>query len=237
VWVLSPTHIVANVAVAANASLANSEISVISGLQVVPVTTQFQPQSTRSNLPVISLPVVNSDAAQQIIYPGSFATLYGQNLMNGSSNPQVTLGDTPLAIQYAGPNQVNVLIPSNFATGTALLKLNNGAQSSFPVMVQIDNAPPLIVNVLTVGGQQLGLTAVSSGDSLMVLVSGLDQSSATRAKVLIGGVEMPVTQVAPASNGQFQLTFLITKSFGGAQAPLNVSLDGATGAAWSLTIR
>ena len=53
-WVLSPTHLIANVVVAPNAAVGASEISVISGFQVVTQPFGFQVQPANAALPAIA---------------------------------------------------------------------------------------------------------------------------------------------------------------------------------------
>ena len=66
VWVLSPTHAVANVSVAANAPQSFSELSVISGMQFATFGNAIQTQSARSGVPLIAY-VGNGDPNQQSV--------------------------------------------------------------------------------------------------------------------------------------------------------------------------
>src|ERR1019366_9550735 len=70
VWVLGPTHLEANVSVAANAVTGTSEVSVISGFEVLSQANAFQVLPRNPSLPVISA-VTNANTAQQTIYPGA----------------------------------------------------------------------------------------------------------------------------------------------------------------------
>jgi Carboxypeptidase regulatory-like domain/Matrixin len=140
-WVVSPTVLQANLVVAPGAALGTSEISVISGFQVIANSSPFQVQPANPTLPVIGVPVVNGNGNQQTIYPGSYATLYGVNL---PPNPQLTLNDVPAAIVFANSNQINFLIPASFPVGLATLKLIGGAVSANPVLVQIESPPPVV---------------------------------------------------------------------------------------------
>jgi hypothetical protein len=68
VWVIGPTHLVANVIVAPGAALGSSEISVISGFQVISQPLGFQIVAANPAAPAI-LAVVNGVPGQATIYP------------------------------------------------------------------------------------------------------------------------------------------------------------------------
>jgi hypothetical protein len=148
-WITPPNHITANVEAVAGATLGGSDISVISGFQVIEQPGGFQTLPARAGLPFIFLAVVNAIDSQAAITPGGIASIYGQNLMGAAGNPIVTLNDVPVTLQPGGTaNQINFYVPSPFPTGTAVLKLTNGTQQAFPVYVQIDppSAAPSVNN-------------------------------------------------------------------------------------------
>jgi uncharacterized protein (TIGR03437 family) len=242
VWVLSPTHLIVNVAVASNAALGASEVSIISGFQVITQANAFQTQSVRPGLPVIALPFVNSDPTQQTIYPGSIASVYGQNLV--TAGVQLTLNDTPLQLQFISPTQINFIVPAGFPAGPATLKLNNGSAIAFPVMVQIDIQPPVIVQVTNQSSTALTgasqATTAAAGDMVNVLVSGLDPtvvSNPSRLQLTVSGVPMPVLGITPAANNQFVIEFIVAQSFGSTQVPVMVWVDGSSSQAVNITVR
>ena len=101
VWVLSPNHLQANIAVADNAALGSSEVSVISGFEVLYQPNAFQVLPKNPSLPVVTA-VINANTAQQTIYPGSIVSIYGVNLATSASNVQVTLNDQPMTLQPGG---------------------------------------------------------------------------------------------------------------------------------------
>ncbi len=239
VWVLSPTHLVANVVVAPGAAIGASEVSVISGLQIVSQPYSFQTQVAQTSLPVIGLPVVNGDPNQQTIYPGGVATIYGQNLML-SSVPQLTLNDQAVPILYASAGQINFLVPAAMPVGPAYLKLNNGTQSAYPVVVQIDNLPPVIIGITNLSNVSLLSLGASSGDLINVTVAGLDTtvfSNLSRLQVTVGGVGMPVVGVNALGGGLYQVQIVLKQSFDGNQVPVQVWVDGSGSAAVLLTVR
>jgi len=203
---------------------------VISGLQAIWIPNAFQTQAARPGFPSLALPVVNADTTQAGVFPGAVASLYGQNLVAG--NVQVTLNDIPVTVQFAGANQINFIVPANFPTGPATLRLNNGLVSAYPVLVQINEAPPVIVDASTASN--------TSGDVLNVLVTGLPQWVAvnpSRLRVTAGGIDLPAPQVSSLANGVVQLQFPLKQTFSASPVSIQVWVDGSAAAPFLLTIR
>jgi uncharacterized protein (TIGR03437 family) len=240
-WVLSPTHLQANVVVAPNAALGASEFSVVSGFQVVAQPFAFQIQAVNPSLPSIGLPIANAVPTQQTLYPGAIAAIYGSNLAVLPTSAQVTLNNQPVQILYASAAQINFVIPAALSTGPATLNLNNGLASAFPVILQIGNPPPAITGVTNVSGVTLDAShSAGMGDILNVLVAGLDPAvpgNPSRLQVTVSGISMTVLEIAPAPNGLFQIQIILTQSFAGAQVPLEVSVDGSSSAPFALAVR
>ena len=240
-WVLSPTHLQANVVVAPNAALGASEVSVVSGFQVVTQPFAFQTQPVNPSLPSIGLPIVNDVPTQQTVYPGAIAAIYGSNLALSPAAAQVTLNNVPVQILYASAAQINFVIPAGLPTGPATLNLNNGSASAFPVLLQIGNPPPAITAVTNVSGVPLSAGSPAGvNDILNVMVAGLDPTvpaNPSRLQAAISGISMPVLGIAQASNGQFQIQIILTQSIAGAQVPLAVSVDGSSSAPFPIAVR
>jgi uncharacterized protein (TIGR03437 family) len=242
VWVLGPNRLQANISVAANAVLGSSEVSLISGFEVLLQGNAFQVLPQNPSLPVIGA-VGNANTAQQTVYPGVFASIYGVNLANVPSSVQVTLGNQPMTLQPGGvlPGQVNFLIPASFPPGPAILRLNNGNVAANPITVQIDVPPPSIQNVTNASGVPYDATHPASvQDVVSVYLSGLDPTvlaNPGRLQVTINGQPMPVQPLIPAANGQAQIAFVLTQSFGGAVVNLMVVVDGSSSAPFPLTVR
>jgi uncharacterized protein (TIGR03437 family) len=240
--VLSPNHLQANVVVADNAVTGTSEVSVISGFEVMAQSNAFQVLPRNPSLPVITA-VTNANSAQQTIYPGGFVTIYGANLANNPSAVQVTLNDQPMTLQPNGvvPGQVNFFIPQGFPIGVTTLRLNNGTASAVPVAVQVEVPPPVIQNVTNASGVAYDSThAAVSQDVVTVYVSNLDPSvlaNPGRVQVTLNGRSMPVQSITPAGNGQTQITFVVTQGFGGVAVNLAVVVDGSSSASVALNVK
>ncbi len=242
VWVLGPSRLVANISVAADAVAGSSEVSVISGFEVLSQPNGFQVLPKNPSLPVIGA-VANANSAQQTIYPGVFAAIYGVNLANSPSTVQVTLGDQPMTLQPGGvfPGQVNFFIPANFPAGTATLRLYNGNAAANPIAVQIDVPPPIIQNVTNASGVAYDATHPAfAQDMVSLYVSSLDQTVLDhpgRLQVTVNGRSMPVQSLTPAANGQTQITFFLAQGFGGVLVNLAVVVDGSSSAPFPMAIR
>jgi uncharacterized protein (TIGR03437 family) len=238
VWVLSPTRLLVNVMVAQGAPLAVNSMSVISGLQVMPQAAQLQTLTARPGMPFLSLPIVNAASAQQPVYSGSIATVYGQSLTTG--NVQLTLNDRVVPIQFSSLNQINFVVPPDFPPGLATLRLNNGLVSAFPVLVQIDEAPPAILSVTTQSGVTLGGAAVTAADVLNVLVTGLDAGTVTnpgRVRVTVGGVDVTPSQITLASNGIYLVQFTMPAGIAAGSTAVQVTLNGRASAIFTILVK
>jgi hypothetical protein len=242
VWVLSPTHVQANVSVAANAAQGNSELSVVSGFEVMAQPGAFQILPPNPSLPVITA-VTNGSATQQTIYPGVFATIYGLNLAAVPSGVQVTLNDQPVTLQANGvlPTQINFFIPANFPTGVATLKLFNGSLAANPIAIEIDVPPPTVLSLTNVSGIPYdALHFASAQDVVLVYVSALDPgviANPSRLQVTINGQQMPIQSVTSAPNNQSVITFVLNQSFGGVPVNLAVVVDGSSSVTSPVTVR
>lgn len=241
VWVLSPNHIVANAVVASGAAVTASDLSVIAGFQVINQQNGFQVQPARPGFPDIGLPIVNADPTQQTIYPGGAAAIFGTNLASSgaSSTVLVTLNGVQIPVLFTSPGQLNVSIPAGFPVGSFPLVVNNGAAASFPVYLDIASLPPSVVAITSPSGASLAGVTSNPEDLIDVVVSGLDPTAigTPNLQVTVSGVPMTVFQVVPMANNQYQIQVILTQSFGGAQVPLAVWVNGSSSAPVTITVR
>ncbi len=246
VWVLSPTHLVADVVVANNAVIGAWPVTVISGFQVVEQQAAFQVQAANTALPTPALPVFNAVSYATVLHDADYGSIFGSNLAVGSnpavgsnlatgSTAQVQLNGVAMPVLYASPSQINFQIPSGFPVGPATLQVNNGALNAFPVYLQIDSAPA-VISVPQAGASAVSNAAgdsvqvVNPGDIASVQVTNVDAGIVTapnRVSVTLSGVPMAVQGVTAMGGGVFQIQFAVTQSFAGWQVPLVVSVDGS----------
>jgi len=256
VWVLSPTHLVADVVVANNATPGPAAVNVISGFQVLPPASFTILPSTilpsSGVAPTLALPVYNAVTWTPALHAGDYAALFGSALALGPGGTVVTLNGAAVPVTYASATQVNFIVPAGFAPGPATLVVSNGSAATAPVLIQIDGPQPIIGAGTVTNAMGVALdanTAANPGDILSVQVTNVDPSVVTapnRVQVRISGVLMTVlgvTQIAAAPAGQaaftaaLQIQFADTQSFGGSQVPLVVSVDGSASAAVTIAAR
>ena len=53
----------------------------------------------------------------------------------------------------------------------------------------------------------------------------------------VAGMPMTVVGITPAANGQFQIQFILSQSFSGAQVPVVVWVDGSSGQPANIIVR
>jgi hypothetical protein len=139
VWVLSPAQMVVNVTVPPGAALGASEISVISGFQVMSQPFGFQIQPANPALPSIAWPAINA-VTGGALYPGTFASIFPANGTQFPAGMQLTLNGAPVAIQYSSPGQINFAIPAGFPLGPAMLSAVSGG-NVVSIVVEVDSPP------------------------------------------------------------------------------------------------
>jgi uncharacterized protein (TIGR03437 family) len=227
-WVLSPTRILANVAVSANAAVALTQVSVTSGLQIASLPYGFQIQAADSSAPIVSPTVVNVATGQALVCAGCAEAVAIANFsaMAGLSGFNITIGDKPATVISANEAQVTIQVPADLPLGPAVLRLHVGAMAAQPIVIMIEPHPPAIMSV----GEK---PFVTTGDMVTVTASGLGDSNAeiltSRVSLSVGGVQHPavaVTSVA-AQPGVYQVQFVLSSSVApGAQVPLTLTFDG-----------
>jgi hypothetical protein len=232
VWVLGPTHLVADVVVANNAAAGNVPVNVMCGFQVISAPAAFEIQPPNGNLPAMALPVDNAVSFAPSLHAGDYGAIFGANLALNPTTAQVILNGAAAPLVYASPSQLNFLIPGGFPVGPATLVVSNGLASAFPVMVQIDG-PPAAIAVPAVA-------ATNPGDIVNLQVTNVDPgivNAPNRVQVTISRVPMNVLSVTPVSAGVFQVQFAVTQSFAGSVVPLVVLVDGSPSLPTPVTAR
>jgi uncharacterized protein (TIGR03437 family) len=235
VWVLSPTHLVADVVVANNAVIGANPVNVISGFQVAEQPAAFQIQPPNTSLPTPALPVFNAVSYATVLHDADYASIFGSNLSIAPAGAQVLLNGQPAPVLYASPTQINFQIPSGFPVGPATLQVNNGSANAYPLYLQIDTSPAVIsvpppASGATANGSNAAVETVTPGEIVSLQVTNVDPgivNAPSRVAVTLSGVPMAVESVTAVGGGVFQIQFAVTQSFAGWQVPLVVSVDGS----------
>jgi trimeric autotransporter adhesin len=170
---------------------------------------------------------------------GSFVSIFGANMADGSGAPstqplptnyqgtQVFLGGVALPLQYAGPNQINALIPANVAVDSEQpLVVQRDLTQAAPTSVTIADAQP---GIYTANQQGTGQGAVLTSDNSLDAPTGAFPGAhpATRGDYIqiyctgLGAVTNPPASGAAAPNAPLSSTVnTVTASIGGINAPV-----------------
>ncbi len=185
-----------------------------------------------------SLTTTNAASGQQLVAPNSIASAYGQNLgFTTSTSPTLTpprslagvsavvsdsLGvDRPAPLFYVSPSQVNLLIPSGVAPGTAHVTIGgtSGSVQVAPVALGLfaqggtkiaaatatrypnGGGTPTAVPVFDCGSGTCGAVPIALNDQSTVYLSlfgtGFDTASASATTCTVDGVSVPILYIGP----------------------------------------
>jgi uncharacterized protein (TIGR03437 family) len=238
VWVQGPDSLVANLRVNSAAAPSASSVSLISGSRLASTKAGFQSQPGDAAKPLIQT-VANANPTQATIYPGGGISINGANLGQSVSSVRVKLNDAEIALGAVSSSQVTATIPTAVSSGPATLLLNNGSLDSYPVMVQISLAPPVIRAVARYSGNAVDSSSpATKGDAISISLAGLDPTVAgdlSRVSVTLGDLNAGVVRLF-VQDGAASLTALLGDVPPGASAPLRVWVDGSASDPWDLAI-
>ncbi len=238
-WVISPTRILANVAVAGNAAVAQTEVSVTTGIEIASLPYGFLIQAADSSVPVVSPTVLNAATGQALVCAGCTQTLTLANYstMAALAGATITVGDKPATVLATNDGLVTFQTPADLPLGPAVLRFQSGSLSAQPIVVMIEPVPPVV--------RSLGDRAsVAPGDTVIMTAAHLDDTGAeilpSRLSVTVGGVTHPAIAVSAVAGeaGVFQLQFVLSANVAaGAQVPLTLTFDGRISAPVTIAVR
>jgi uncharacterized protein (TIGR03437 family) len=178
----------------------------------------------------------------QPVAPGSIVTLYGQDLAGASdiafSTPlpvqlagaAVRVNGAPARLFYAGPGQINFLLPEETEIGTARVTVENLGRASQELDVTVAETAP---GLFTAGGKVAArrardhspVTQAQAGEVIELYATGLGRLAST-STVTVGGqtAELIYAGPAPGYAGLYQLNIRIP---GGVQGDVEVVLSVA----------
>ncbi|MCU1260608.1 MAG: peptidase and matrixin and adamalysin [Bryobacterales bacterium] len=232
IFVLSPTHVLVNVFIPAKAVTGSTEVNVISGFQIASLSNGFTIQSPGAASPSPNPQLQNAVPGQTGAYPGALVTFSGADLNSSSGSSTVTVGSQQATVVNATPTQITIQVPGNLPPGPAILQVNNGAVSGFPVAVGIDSPPPVITAALGTSNTPVDASHPASGGNVVrLLMSGFTNGSSviypSEVSILIGAVSNPAIAVVPSDSGLTEVRFVLSDLVStGTQVPMTVYLDG-----------
>jgi uncharacterized protein (TIGR03437 family) len=186
-----------------------------------------------------------SVAAPQVVVPGGYVSIYGNNLAsNGSpfassaplptvlNGTQVTIGGDPLALSYASAGQVNGIVPFDLKPNTnyQLVVIRNSTISA-PIAVTTAELQPAVFTETGSGSGQgavlingTGLLAGPAGNGSRPAIRGTDylQIFCTGLGPVSGPdgeAPPPIGSLAPLSP-LFSTNAMVTVTIGGVAAPV-----------------
>jgi hypothetical protein len=249
-WVRNSGEMWANVTVSPNAFERATVASVISGFQVYEQGVGFQVMPANPSVPIVNLPVSNWFPQYNSVFPGAYISITGQNLApaTGTTPPTITLTcpacpPQPVQVIFSSPTQVVFVVPARLAsgvsmpTGPSVLTLFNGTISAYPLVLQVDPPPPVILSAVPFTG-----TTLAPGVYVTLTVSGMDPAvvaNPSRVTVTEGGVNIPAFTITTANDGSQNLLIqlALTHSIAGPQVTaITVSQDGDLSAPAYITL-
>jgi uncharacterized protein (TIGR03437 family) len=271
VWVVSPTRLVAVISVSPRAPVTGATVSVLTGSELALAPAGFRVEAaatTASAAPVIGFQaLVNSATGQPRVAPGSLATLFGTNLALGGTasanvplpttlgGTTVTLNDRPVPLLLVSPTQINMQLPFSLTPGPAILRVNNGAETSAPMAVHIDAVAPGLFRVTTPAGAVIDAgNPARLGDNLVLYATGLGavtppatagapagQATVTATvRVHLNGIELTpaFAGLAPTTAGLYQINLPLPAVLPlSAAASIFVTVDGVASNALTIGLR
>jgi uncharacterized protein (TIGR03437 family) len=270
VWVVSTTRLLAVVSISSRAAQVSSTVSVTAGLQVVTLPSGFkvEPPAPASNVPVIGYQgLVSTATSLPRVAPGSLARLLGVNLTLGGAatataplptslaGATVTINDQPIPLLRASPAQIELQLPFTLSPGPAILRVSNGAQTSAPMVVQIDAVAPGLIQVVTAAGAPVSVSSPARpGDVLLLFGTGLGAvvppvaagaaaplaSVTSTVRVRLNGTELTpfFAGLAPGTVGVYQINVQLPANLApAASLELFVTVNGQPSNALAIGIR
>ncbi len=202
IFVVSPTRLLVNISVSPNAQTGVTNLTIISGLQVLtqPFAFQITP-SSRSSL-WLSLQITNAVTGVQGVSAGSQAVVSVGNspVALGGGNTTLYLNDRSIPITTVNGNQITFQVPQGTQTGGAIVRVEVGGERSLPILMIVDPPPPRILSVASEGEPP---STFKPGQLVTVTVKDLQPAGSaidtSRIEVAVGGVTVSVAQSSPAA--------------------------------------
>jgi uncharacterized protein (TIGR03437 family) len=209
------------------------------GTITVPVTFNVGPAG-----PVIQSVVNSANSQPGAITAGSFATIYGLNLI-AKNTATVTFDGFPATISYDGTSgssatQINVLVPAGLGSATTagvVATIDSVASNTFATSL-VTNAPAVFNPGILNQNNSVNLVAdpASPGDVIQIFLTGLATPVTLPVTVNIGTQAIAGNQILYAGAvasipGLEQVNVQVPSAltFSGNSAPLTICVPGANG--------
>jgi len=222
------------------------------------------------NYPPAITSVLNAASFQPGIEAGSWAMIAGSNLanltrswqasdFNGNDLPtslsgvSVTIDGEPAFLSYISPTQINVQVPSDSATGTVNVVVNNNGATSSPAAAPLQTYAPaffiqpgtssVFASILPNYTPVTSVAPASPGDLVVLWGTGFGPTTpqapagsivsgvpfAPTPTVTVGGVSATVLNsiLTEGSAGLYQITIQLPANVAAGPASIQASVGGA----------
>jgi hypothetical protein len=231
VAVVSPTRLLVNVSIHANASVGSAHLSVVSGLHLISQQFAFQVLPPARSFWLRSN-IHNAATGEPGITAGSQAVV---TIGNGpspllASNLTLLLNDQATPFSGLSNGQVTFQIPPKASPGAFVIRLDVSGERSSPILLVVDPPAPKILSASPDNGDPSG--ALKAGQLVALMVSDLEAEGmavdAGRIAVDLAGTSVRVAQVVKASSVHKVLVYVPESSPTGTELPLTLSIDSRT---------
>jgi uncharacterized protein (TIGR03437 family) len=134
--------------------------------------------------------VLNAASFTTSVASGDLVSIFGQGLATGTSaassfplpttlgGTKVTLNNTPMALTFASPTQINAALPFN-VVGSATVQVTTAVGSATAQVNISDTAPAIFTSAIThVDGSLVSASSpAAQGESLVIYLAGMGQVS------------------------------------------------------------
>jgi hypothetical protein len=242
--VISPTRLLANVSVSAAAQVGYSQLSLVSGLQLIaqPFALQVLPPARTLSL---SATIPNVAAGNGGISAGASAVVRvsGAPVNPTGANSVLYFNDRPVPILNVADERITFQVPTGTSVGPAQLRVEIAGEKSLPILMLVEPPPPKILSVVSNSAVAATLNSsptVRLGQLLTLTVENLAAPGAvpdsTGIAVKLGGVGMQVAQVLKQGNVHVVLVGVSDAAPLGIDVPLTLSIGARTSDAISVIV-
>jgi len=138
-WVTGPRTALLNLSVSPQAPAGPATVSVISGLQTVPLSSGLQVSAPSPNQLSFRAPIVNQTSGLAGVAAGGNALINVVGLPQDLTGWSLTIGNQRAAFGLGAPGQILARVPNGLAPGPQLVQLSSpGGVSVPPVLMQVD---------------------------------------------------------------------------------------------------
>jgi hypothetical protein len=226
-WVISPTRLIVNVAVAPTALPALYNLTIASGLQLISAPASFMAQGPQPRTFSLSSAFLNAVSGQPSVSAGSLITLTVAStpVALTSANTAVFLGELRVSGAVVTGNQITFQIPSTMPAGPVTVRVEAGGERSLPITIPVESSTLRITSAQSGAGPVTPL--------VLLEVQNLGDHPAA---VTANGREARILQTLRDGDRHRLLIELPENSPAGARVSLIVTSEGRISDPFSLTI-